>query len=83
MAEPIAKINAARAAAGTSDKPFRIFATAMGDFSPDTIKRLADLGVTDMPVAFRNLYAVEEDSQPLGEKMDALKHFADTVIARF
>lgn len=82
LAGPIATINAARAEAGTSGKPFRIFATAMGDFSPDLIKRLEDLGVTDMPVAFRNLYAVEEDSQPLQDKIDAMTHFADTVIAR-
>ena len=82
LAGPIAAINAARAEAGTSDRPFRIFATAMGDFSVDTIRRMEDLGVTDMPVAFRNLYAVEEDSQPLAEKIDAMKHFADTVIAR-
>jgi len=82
LAGPIAAINAARAEAGTSERPFRIFATAMGDFSLDTIRRLEDLGVTDMPVAFRNLYAVEEDSQPLSEKIDAMKHFADTVIAR-
>lgn len=82
LAGPIATINAARAETGTSGKPFRIFATAMGDFSPDMIKRMEDLGVTDMPVAFRNLYAVEEDSQPLQDKIDAMKHFADTVIAR-
>jgi len=82
LAWPIATIQAARAEAGTLDRPFRIFATAMGDFSPDTIKRFEDLGVTDMPVAFRNLYAVEEDRQPLAEKIDAMKHFADTVIAR-
>lgn len=82
LAGPIAAINAARQEAGTADRPFRIFATAMGDFSVDTIKRLEDLGVTDMPVAFRNLYAVEEDSQPLQDKIDAMQHFADTVIAR-
>jgi probable F420-dependent oxidoreductase len=82
LAGPIAAINAARVEAGTADRPFRIFATAMGDFSVDTIRRLEDLGVTDMPVAFRNLYAVEEDRQPLAEKIDAMKHFADTVIAR-
>lgn len=82
LAGPIATINAARAEAGTSGKPFRIFATAMGDFSPDMIKRMEDLGVTDMPVAFRNLYAMEEDSQPLRDKVDAMRHFADTVIAR-
>jgi alkanesulfonate monooxygenase SsuD/methylene tetrahydromethanopterin reductase-like flavin-dependent oxidoreductase (luciferase family) len=83
LAGPIAAIAAARAEAGTSDRPFRIFATAMGDFSADTIRRLEDLGVTDMPVAFRNLYAVEEDTQPLADKIDAMSRFADSVIARF
>lgn len=83
LAPMIAKINEARAEAGTTDRPFRIFATAMGDFSPETIARMEELGVTDMPVAFRNLYAVEEDSQPLADKIDDMKRFADSVIARF
>lgn len=82
LAPAIATIQAARAEAGTSDRPFRIFATAVGDFSVDMLRRLEDLGVTDMPVAFRNLYAVEEDTQPLAEKIDAMKRFADSVIAR-
>lgn len=82
LAGPIAAINRFRDEAGTADRPFRIFATAMGDFSPDTIRRLEDLGVTDMPVAFRNLYTIEEDTQPLAEKIDAMKRFADTVIAK-
>lgn len=82
LAPQIARINDYRQEAGTSARPFRIFSTAMGDFSPDTIKRLEDLGVTDMPVAFRNLYAVEEDSQPLQDKLDDMARFADTVIAR-
>lgn len=82
LAPAIAKIAAARAEAGTSDRPFRIFATAMGDFSSDAIRQMEDLGVTDMPVAFRNLYAVEEDSQPLADKLDSMKRFADDVIAR-
>lgn len=82
LAPAIASINQARAEAGTADRPFRIFATAMGEVTPDTIRQMEDLGVTDMPVAFRNLYAVEEDTQPLADKIDAMKRFADTVIAR-
>jgi alkanesulfonate monooxygenase SsuD/methylene tetrahydromethanopterin reductase-like flavin-dependent oxidoreductase (luciferase family) len=78
----IDRINHYRREAGTEGKPFRIFCTAMGDFSPDAIKRMEDMGVTDMPVAFRNLYAVEEDRQPLADKLDDMKRFADTVIAR-
>ena len=82
LAPMLEKLAAFRAEAGTTDRPFRIFATAMGAVDLDMVKRMADLGVTDMPVAFRNLYAVEEDSQPLQAKIDDLKRFADTVIAK-
>lgn len=82
LAPAIASINQARAEAGTSDRPFRIFATAMDELTPDLIRQMEDLGVTDMPVAFRNLYAIEEDSQPLSDKIDDMKRFADTVIAK-
>ncbi len=81
IAPGIAAINAARAEHGTKAKPFRIFSTAMGNITADLIREYEDLGVTDMPIAFRNLYAVEEDIQPLAEKIDDLKRFADTVIA--
>lgn len=82
LASMIAKIEAYRAEAGTMDKSFRIFATVIGEVTADTVKRHEDVGVTDISLAFRNLYAVEEDSQPLQQKIDDLKHFADTVIAR-
>lgn len=82
LEECIGKINAARAEAGTTAKPFRIFATAMGEITLDTVKRLEDLGVTDMPVAFRNLYAVEEDTQTMAEKLRDMARFADAIIAK-
>ena len=78
----IEAINTYRAEYGTTGQPFRLFATAMGPVTLDTVKVMQDLGVTDMPVAFRNLYAVEEDSQPLEAKFDDMKRFADAVIAR-
>lgn len=67
---------------GTEAKPFRFFVSAIGGVGYDDVQRYADLGVTDLAVTFRNTYAVEEDSQPLEDKIDALKRFADTVIAR-
>lgn len=78
----VAAIDGYRAEYGTSAKPFRLFATAMGPVSLDVVKEMQDLGVTDMPVAFRNLYAVEEDSQPLADKIDDMKRFTDSVIAK-
>ena len=82
LAPLLEKLAAFRAEAGTTDRAFRIFGTVMGTVDLDMVKRLADLGVTDMPVAFRNLYAVEEDSQPLADKIDDLGRFADAVIAK-
>ena len=82
LAEHLEKLNSYRAASGHSDKPFRIFATEMAAMDGDSVKRLEDLGVTDMMVVLRNVYAVEEDGQPLAEKIDNLKRFADTVISK-
>ena len=82
LAPMLTKLAAYRAEAGTGDQPFRIFATAMGAVDGDIVRQMEDLGVTDMPVAFRNLYAVEADSQPLVDKIEDLRRFADTVIAK-
>lgn len=76
------KIRAYRRELGRENEPFRIFSTAMGEITPDVVRAHAEIGVTDMPVAFRNLYAVEEDTQPLSEKLDDMKRFADNVIAK-
>jgi alkanesulfonate monooxygenase SsuD/methylene tetrahydromethanopterin reductase-like flavin-dependent oxidoreductase (luciferase family) len=78
----LAAIDGYRQEFGTSGNPFRIFATAMGEVTLDVAKQMQDLGVSDMPVAFRNLYQVEQDSQPLQDKLDDLARFADTVIAK-
>ncbi len=78
----IDKLRIFRAEAGTGHKPFRIFASRMGMTNGDDIKRHEDLGVTDLMVVFRNLYAVEKDTQPLSDKIDDLKRFADAVIAK-
>lgn len=59
-----------------------IFTTALGDLTYDDAMRYRDMGITDIAIAFRNLYAVEEDSQPLQQKLDDLARFAENVIAR-
>jgi alkanesulfonate monooxygenase SsuD/methylene tetrahydromethanopterin reductase-like flavin-dependent oxidoreductase (luciferase family) len=82
LAEMLGKINAHRKELGTDKKPFRVFATTMGEINLDAVKRNQDLGVTDMPVAFRNLYAVEADTQTLQKKIDDMKKFADDVISK-
>ena len=44
------------------------------------MRRLEDQGVTDVIVGFRNSY--EPDTQTLQHKLDALRGFADRVIAK-
>jgi alkanesulfonate monooxygenase SsuD/methylene tetrahydromethanopterin reductase-like flavin-dependent oxidoreductase (luciferase family) len=77
------KLAAYRAELGRDHPSYRIFASAFGDMDLDMVRRHEDAGVTDIVVAFRNLYAVEEDSQPLEEKIADLSRFADDVIARY
>jgi hypothetical protein len=54
----------------------------MDAFRPDGIRRLEDKGVTDVIVGFRNVYATAPDTQSLDDKRDALRRFADQVIAK-
>jgi len=82
LEELLTKLKAFREEAGTSGRPFRIFATDMGGVDVDSVKRHTELGVTDMVVVFRNLYDVAEDSQSLEQKLDDIKRFADDVIAK-
>jgi alkanesulfonate monooxygenase SsuD/methylene tetrahydromethanopterin reductase-like flavin-dependent oxidoreductase (luciferase family) len=76
------KLAGFRRDAGTTDRAFRVFATEMGEITTDTVSRLEESGVTDMVIVFRNLYAVEEDRQPLTEKIDDINRFADRIIAK-
>jgi probable F420-dependent oxidoreductase len=71
-----------RREAGTTDRPFEVHVISMDAFSPDGVKRLEDLGVTDVIIGFRWPYGVEPDTQPLEEKLAALNKFAERVIAK-
>jgi probable F420-dependent oxidoreductase len=69
-----------RREAGREREPFEIHAIALEAFTRDGVLRLEDLGVTDAIVGFRNAY--EKDTQTLTQKIDALKGFAEAVIAK-
>ena len=51
-------------------------------YTPDGIRRLDELGVTDVIVGFRWPYEVEQDTEVLQTKIDNLRRFADDVIAK-
>ena len=45
-----------------------------------SLERLADKGITDVIVGFRNAY--ETDTMPLQQKIDALRGYADRIITK-
>ena len=67
---------------GTEDKPFEVHVISADAYTPDGIRRLDELGVTDVIVGFRWPYEVEQDTEVLQTKIDNLRRFADDVIAK-
>jgi len=80
LAKLLARLAELRRAHGTEKRPFEIHAISLDAFTPDGVRRLEDLGVTDAIVGFRNAY--EKDTMTLQQKLDALRGFADRVIAK-
>ena len=66
---------------GRERDPFEVHVISLDAYSVDGVKRLQEMGVTDVIVGFRNLYSVEQDSQSLQDKIDALRRYADSLIA--
>ena len=80
LGKMLARLAELRREYGTDRKPFEIHVISLDGFSVDGIRRLQDLGVTDAIVGFRNAY--EKDTMTLQQKLDALRAFADRVIAK-
>jgi probable F420-dependent oxidoreductase len=76
----LARLAELRREHGTERKPFEVHVIAMEAYTLDGIRRLADKGITDVIVGFRNAY--EADTMPLQQKIDALRGYADRIIAK-
>jgi len=80
LARLLARLHTLRREHGRERAPFEIHAISLDAYSVDGVRRLEDQGVTDVIVGFRNVY--EKDTQTLTEKIDALRGYADRVIAK-
>lgn len=78
----LARLAEVRKAEGKEGDPFEIHVISMDAFTVDGVKRLEDKGVTDVIVGFRMPYQLEQDTQPLEEKITALQRFADKVVSK-
>jgi probable F420-dependent oxidoreductase len=67
---------------GRDDAPFEVHVISMDAYTAEGVRRLEEIGVTDVIVGFRWPYVVGPDTEPLQDKVDALERFADDVIAK-
>ncbi len=80
LVRSLARLRELRREYGREHERFEIHAIALDAYTPDGIRRLEDLGVSDVIVGFRNSY--ERDTQTLQQKLDALRAYADGVISK-
>ncbi|MGZ8763269.1 MAG: TIGR03619 family F420-dependent LLM class oxidoreductase [Acidimicrobiia bacterium] len=82
LAVLLEKLAGYRAEAGRTNEPFEVHVVSLDAFTLDGVRRLEEAGVTDVVVGFRYPYTSEPDIQPLAEKIDLLRRFADSVVTR-
>ncbi len=70
-----------RAEYGREKAPFEVHGMGAEAFSADGVKRLEDVGVDEVIVAFRNVYNKDPDTT-LEEKLAQMRWYADNVIAK-
>lgn len=78
----LARLAALRTEEGVADRPFEIHVISPDAYTADGVKRLADKGVTDVIVGFRNPYVKGPDTDPLATKIAHLERFAEKVVAK-
>jgi len=76
----IGRLHELRREYGRENEPFEIHVISMDGYSVDGCHRLEDLGVTDVIIGFRNSYQMEQDTETLQQKIDAMGWFTDSVI---
>jgi probable F420-dependent oxidoreductase len=65
-----------------SPRGFEVHVISMDAYTVDGVRRLGEQGVTDVIVGFRWPYGCGPDTEPLSQKLDNLRRFADAVIAK-
>lgn len=84
LARCLKRLQELREEHGTLDQPFQIHAASLDGYNPETIDTVAELGITDLLVGFRDPYTtVGGDTEPLEKKLENLHWYADEVIAKY
>lgn len=78
----IKRLNDLRREYGREREPFEVHVISFDAFTVDGIKKLEDMGVTDVIVGFRNPYVEPIDSQTLQQKLDMMRWYGDNVLSK-
>jgi probable F420-dependent oxidoreductase len=79
----LARLDEIRAEEGRQDAPCQIHVISMDAYTADGVRQLEEQGVTDVIVGFRWPYSEGPDTEPLQDKLDHLRRYADSVISEF
>ena len=82
LGQMLGRLTELRREYGREQAPFEIHVISLDAYSVEGVHRLEDLGVTDVIVGFRDVYHEKKDSMSLQQKIDALRHYANEVIAK-
>jgi len=78
----LARLRELRREYGREREPFEVHVISLDAYHLDGVRRLEDLGVTDVIVGFRNVYVEKVDSMTLQQKIDMIRQYADNVISK-
>jgi probable F420-dependent oxidoreductase len=77
----VAQVKKLRQELGTADRPFEIHVISRDAYSLDGLRRLEEMGVTDVIIGFRQAY--EADRVPLEKKLSAIKRYGENIIGKY
>jgi probable F420-dependent oxidoreductase len=77
----LARLKELRKTLRPANEPFQIHVASMHGLTPDGLRKLEDMGVTDAIVGFRVPY--QRDTVPLQSKLDMIRYYGDNVLAKF
>jgi len=74
------RLNELRREYGREREPFEVHVISMDAYTADGVRRLEEVGVTDVIVGFRWTYDKAQDTETLQTKVDHLNRYAESII---
>ena len=82
LAHAVATMTELRTEAGRDHLPFEIHSASLDVYAAEGVARAEEAGITDAVVGFRWPYEPGPDTEPLQQKLDAIRRYGDDVISK-